>query len=73
MVKKMNTDEYVAWQNLYTIRLDRLRAVVIQAIFDAKQGLLTSKEASDTITLVNEEVRDIIECGRLIKQLKEAG
>ena len=73
MVKKMNTDEYIAWQNLYTIRLDRLRAVVIQAIFDAKQGLLTSKEASDTITLVNEEVRDIIECGRLIKQLKEAG
>ncbi|KKL76324.1 hypothetical protein LCGC14_2046050 [marine sediment metagenome] len=73
MVKKMNTDEYVAWQNLYTIRLDRLRAVVIQAIFDAKQGLLTSKEASDTITLVNEEVRDIIECGRLIKRLKEGG
>ncbi|KKM98439.1 hypothetical protein LCGC14_1157900 [marine sediment metagenome] len=73
MVKKMNTDEYIAWQNLYTIRLDRLRAVVIQAIFDAKRGLLTEKEASDTIALVNEEVRDIIECGRLIKQLKEAG
>ncbi len=73
MVKKMNTDEYVAWQNLYTIRLDRLRAVVIQAIFDAKRGLLTEKEASGTIALVNEEVRDIIECGRLIKRLKEGG
>ena len=71
MVKKMNTDEYIAWQNLYTIRLDHLRNIVIHTIFDAKQGLLTDLEASETVALVNEEVKDIIECGRLIKRLKE--
>lgn len=71
MVKKMNTDEYIAWQNLYTIRLDHLRNVVIHTIFDAKQGLLTEGEAADTIALVNKEVRDIIECGKVLKQLKK--
>lgn len=73
MVKRMNTDEYIAWQNLYTIRLDYLRNVVIHTIFDAKQGLLTEEEASDTIALVNNEVKGIIECGRLIKRLNEDG
>lgn len=71
MVKKMNTDEFIAWRNLYTVRLDRLRAVVIQAIFDAKQGDITDQEAQETISLVNEEVKGIIECGKLLNQLKE--
>ena len=71
MVRKMNTDEYIAWQNLYTTRLDHLRNLVIHTIFDAKQGLLTDSEAAETIALVDEEVKDIIECGKLIKRLKE--
>ncbi len=71
MVKKMNTDEFIAWRNLYTVRLDRLRAVVIQAIFDAKQGSITEQEAEEAIALVNEEVKGIIECGKLLNQLKE--
>jgi hypothetical protein len=45
--------------------------VVIQAIFDAKQGSITEQECQETIALVNEEVKGIIECGKLLKQLKE--
>lgn len=69
MVKKMNTGEYIAWQNLYTTRLDHLKDVVIQTIYDAKQGVLTAEEAGETISLVNEEVKGIIECGKIIKLL----
>lgn len=73
MVKRMNTDEYIAWQSLYTTRLDHLRNLVIHTIFDAKRGLLTEEEASDTISLVNNEVKGIIECGKLIKRLNGDG
>lgn len=65
----MSTEEYIAWQNLYTTRLDHLKDIVIQTISDAKQGVLTDEEAGETIFLVNEEVKGIIECGKLIKLL----
>ena len=65
----MNTDEYIAWRSLYTTRLDHLKDIVIQTIHDAKQGVLTDEEAVETISLVNEEVKGIIECGKLIKLL----
>ena len=71
MVKKMSTEEFIAWRNLYTTRLDHLRAVVIQAIFDAKKGHITEQEASETISIINEEVKTIIECGKLLNQLKK--
>lgn len=70
MVKKMSTGEAIAWRSLYKIRLDRLRATVIQAIFDAKEGRITEEDAEVIISVVNEEVKDIIECGRLINRLK---
>lgn len=73
MVKKMNTDEYIAWQSLYTTRLDYLRNLVIHTIFDAEQGLLTDEEAATTIEGVNREVKGIIECGKLIKRLSGDG
>lgn len=70
MVRKMSTDEFIAWRNLYTKRLDRLRGIIIQATFDAQQDLITEEESEEIISSVNEEMRGIIECGRLINQLK---
>lgn len=70
-MRKMNTAEFIAWRNLYTKRLDRLRGVVVQAIFDSKEGTITPEEAEETIFTVNEEVRGIIECGKLLNRLKK--
>lgn len=70
MVKKMSTSDFIAWRNLYTIRLDRLRATIIQAIFDAKEERITEEESESIISTVNKEVKEIIECGRIINSLK---
>lgn len=70
MVKKMSTGDFIAWRSLYTIRLDRLRAIIIQAIFDAKEGRITDDDSEVIISIVNEEVKEIIECGRIINSLK---
>ena len=71
MVRKMSTDEFIAWRSLYTRRLDNLRAQVIQAVFDAKDSKITEEVSEEIIRLVNEEVKEIIECGRLLNQLKK--
>ena len=71
MERKMNTDEYIAWENLYTTRLEHLRNIVTHTLFDAKQGLLAEEDAQEKIAIVDEEVKGIIECGRIIKLLKE--
>lgn len=71
MVKKMNTADFIAWRDLYKIRLDHLRGVVIQSIFDAKSGHISEEECEEIIRVINEEVKEIVECGKLINELRK--
>jgi hypothetical protein len=44
---------------------------VIQATFDAKQGVISEEERDETIETVNEEIKGIIECGKILNHLKK--
>ncbi len=70
MVRKMSTDEFIAWRTLYTKRLDHLRAMVIQTMRDAREGLISEEYCELVVTKINEEVNEIIECGMLINILR---
>lgn len=71
MVRKMSTVDSIAWRKLYKNRLNQLRGVVIQATFDAKAGHISEVECEEIISTVNEEVKTVVECERLINLLRK--
>jgi len=73
MVKRMSAAEYAAWRDMYKRRLDSLRTLVIRTLKNAKEGYISEEESEKIVLSINEEGEEIIECIKILNNLKDKG
>lgn len=69
-IRKMSAENFNALRKLYTVRLHELRQQTVLVFWSARIGSKEPEEAIQEMDEIDQEVKGIIECGRMMVNLR---